>query len=274
MNNKIVKRKNTNPKQKQYNRCLGLILTGLIAVLFLIGLIHTPYDPNGMDITSKLAGVSASHLFGCDSFGRDIFSRVCKGIETTFLVAFGTVLIGTFFGIIIGAFTGYYGGWIDEVLMRINDTIFAFPSFLLALIFVSILGSGKYIVIIALGIAFIPSFARIVRSEFMKCKNMDYVKLAKLAGAGDLRIMFVHILPNIFTVLLSAIMIGFNNAVLAEAGMSYLGIGVQPPDASLGSMLSDAQSGLFSAPWCAIFPGLTIMVLVLGFSLLSDSLKK
>ena len=274
MKRKEKKRMLTNRKQILYNRYLGFALTGVIALLFLIGLIHTPYDPNGMDITSKLAGVSLKHLFGCDSFGRDIFSRVCKGIETTFLVAFGTVLIGSVFGILIGAYTGFYGGWLDEVLMRINDTIFAFPSFLLALIFVSIFGSGKYIVILALGIAFIPSFARIVRSEFMKCKEMDYVKLARLAGASNFRIMFVHILPNIFSVLLSAIMIGFNNAVLAEAGMSYLGIGVQPPDASLGSMLSDAQSGLFTAPWCAIFPGLTIMVLVLGFSLLSDSIKR
>ena len=128
--------------------------------------------------------------------------------------------------------------------------------------------------IIALGIAFIPSFARIVRSEFIRCRNMDYVKSAKLSGASDLRIMFVHILPNTLTVLLSAVMIGFNNAVLSEAGMSYLGIGVQPPQPSLGYMLSEAQTYLFSSPGYAIFPGLVIILMVLGFSLLAEGLKE
>ena len=130
----------------------------------------------------------------------------------------------------------------------------------------------KYNVVLALGIAFIPSFARIVRSEFIKYRDADYVKSARLAGVSDLRIIFVHILPNTITVLLSSVMIGFNNAVLAEAGMSYLGIGVQPPDSSLGNMLSEAQSYLFSAPWYAVFPGLMIILLVLGFSLLSDGI--
>ena len=127
---------------------------------------------------------------------------------------------------------------------------------------------------IALGIAFIPSFARIVRGEFMKCRNMDYVKNARLQGASHIRIMFVHILPNTVTVLLSAIMIGFNNAVLAEAGMSFLGIGVQPPDASLGRMLSEAQTYLFRAPNYALFPGLIIILMILGFALLGDALKQ
>ena len=241
--------------------------------MILMGCFYTPYNPNTMDPSAKFAGISVKHLMGCDNFGRDIFSRVLSGSRTTLIVAAGTVLIGVTFGILIGALTGYYGGILDEVLMRINDAVFAFPSILLALLFISLLGSGKYHVIIALGIAFVPSFARIVRSEFIRNKNMDYVKSAKLQGAGDFRIMFVHILPNTMTVLLSAIMIGFNNAVLAEAGMSFLGIGVQPPDASLGRMLSEAQSFLFSVPMYALFPGLTIILLVLGFGLLSDGLK-
>ncbi len=241
--------------------------------MILVGIFYTPYDPDAMDASVKFAGISPRHLMGCDNFGRDVFSRVLEGSRTTLIVAAGTVFIGAFFGIVIGALTGYYGGVVDEVLMRINDAIFAFPSILLALVFVSIFGSGKYHVIVALGIAFVPSFSRIVRSEFMKYKNMDYVKNARLQGAGDLRIMFVHILPNTLTVLLSAIMIGFNNAVLAEAGMSFLGIGVQPPDASLGRMLSEAQSYLFRAPAYAMFPGAVIILMVLGFSLLGDGLK-
>ena len=197
-----------------------------------------------------------------------------KGAGTTFLVALGTVLIGTAFGVLIWAFTGYFGGTIDEILMRIIDAVFAFPSILLALVFISLLGTGTYQVVIALGIAFIPSFSRIVRSEFLKYKNMDYVKNARLQGASHLRIMFVHILPNTVSVLLSSIMIGFNNAVLAEAGMSFLGIGVQPPAPSLGRMLSEAQSFLFRVPNYALGPGCAIILMVLGFSLLSDGLKK
>lgn len=255
------------------NLILGSIITGVVLLMILAGFFYTPYDPDAMDAGSKFAGISFQHLMGCDNFGRDVFSRVLKGSRTTFFVAAGTVFIGTFFGLIIGAFTGYYGGIVDEILMRFIDAVFAFPSILLALVFISLWGSGKYQVILALGIAFVPSFARIVRSEFIKCKNMDYVKNAKLQGAGDLRIMFVHILPNTVTVLLSAVMIGFNNAVLAEAGMSFLGIGVQPPDASLGRMLSEAQSYLFRAPAYAIFPGVIIILMVLGFSLLGEGLK-
>ncbi len=253
---------------------LGVIITSIMLLLTMVGFFYTPYDPTKMDSSSKFAGCSLAHIMGCDNFGRDIFSRVLQGLGNTFFIAVATVTIGVVCGILLGAFTGYFGGWLDEVLMRINDVIFAFPSILLALVFISIFGTGKYNVVFALGIAFIPSFARIVRSEFIKYKDMDYVKSARLAGVSHLRIMFVHILPNTTTVLLSSIMIGFNNAVLAEAGMSYLGIGVQPPDASLGSMLSEAQSYLFSAPNFAIFPGLMIILLVLGFSLIADGLKE
>lgn len=260
--------------KRDKNFILGAAITGVMLIFIIMGYFWTPYDPETMDSAGKLSGVSLIHIMGCDNFGRDIFSRVLKGGGTTLFVAVGTVVTGTVFGVLLGAFTGYYGGLLDEILMRVNDVLFAFPSILLALVFVSILGSGKYNVILALGIAFIPSFARIVRSEFIRCKNMDYVKSAKLAGVSDLRIMFVHILPNIMSVLLSAIMIGFNNAVLAEAGMSYLGIGVQPPDASLGRMLSEAQTYLFSAPGLTLFPGIFLILLVLGFSLLGEGVKK
>ena len=259
-------------KKHSLNFIIGGIITGIMMIMVIMGFFYTPYETTKMDSKNKLAAPSLQHIMGCDNFGRDIFSRVLEGLGNTFLIALATVAIGVTVGIIIGAFTGYFGGWIDEVLMRINDVIFAFPSILLSLVFVSLFGTGKYNVVLALGIAFVPSFARIVRGEFIKYKNMDYVKSARLEGVGDLRIMFVHILPNTRTVLLSSIIIGFNNAVLAEAGMSYLGIGVQPPDASLGCMLSEAQSYLFSAPNYAIFPGLMIILLVLGLSLLADGL--
>ena len=261
-------------KKSNYNLLLGSILTGIMVLLILIGLVFLPYDPESMNSELKFAGISFTHPFGCDNFGRDIFTRVMVGAGTTLTVALGTVAIGAGVGILIGAFTGYFGGWLDEVMMRIIDALFAFPSILLALVVISLLGSGKYQVIAALGIAFIPSFARVVRSEYLKQREMDYVKNAKLMGCGNLRIMFVHILPNILPVLIPTTMIGFNNAVLAEAGMSYLGIGVQPPDASLGRMLSEAQTFLFSQPSYALFPGLMIVLLVLGISLLADGLEK
>lgn len=261
-------------KKKNYNFIIGASITGFILLFILVGIFFTPYPPEEMDGASRFAGVSLKHLMGCDNFGRDILSRVMVGSKTTLFVAFGTVCIGTVFGILLGALTGYYGGWIDEILMRFVDAMFAFPSILLALMVIGVLGSGKYNVILALGIAFIPSFARIVRAEVIHLKNMDYVKSARLCGANDFRIIFVHILPNTLTVLLSAIMIGFNNAVLAEAGMSYLGIGVQPPDASLGRMLSEAQSYIFTTPGYAIFPGVVLILMILGFSLLGDGIKR
>ena len=261
-------------KAKNVNLIIGAWITGVVLLIIVVGIFYTPYDPDQMSAADKLSGISFAHIMGCDNFGRDIFSRVMVGGWNTLLVAGGTVLIGLFFGTVIGALAGYLGGLLDELLMRLNDAAFAFPSILLAMVFISLLGSGKVNVMVSLGVAFIPSFARIVRGEFMRCRSLDYVKSARLSGAGPLRIMFVHILPNTYTVLISSIMIGFNNAVLAEAGMSYLGIGVQPPDASLGRMLSESQTYLFSAPWYAIGPGFMIIMLVLGFSLLGEGIKK
>lgn len=252
------------------NMIVGGILAAAVTVFMLVGLFYTPYDPEAMDLSVKFAPASFAHPFGCDQFGRDVLSRALQGSGVTFLVAAGTLCIGGGLGTLLGLFTGYFGGWPDEMIMRFNDLIVAFPSILLALIFISLLGPGKYNVILALGIVFIPSFARIVRSQVIVHKDMDYVKSARLMGAGHLRILFVHILPNIRRTLFSALAIGFNNAALSEAGMSYLGIGVQPPDASIGRMMSETQAYIFTAPWSVLFPGLAMVLMVLGFGLLSD----
>ena len=253
---------------------IGMIITAFIVLVILGGAILSPYDPDAMNAADKFADPSFAHILGCDNFGRDLFTRLTVGGATTLAVALFTVMIGVVFGTLVGALTGYYGGAVDEILMRFNDAVLAFPSILLALVFISVFGSGTWKVVISLGIVFFPSFARIVRGEFMRCKNLDYVRSARLMGAKNMRIMFVHILPNTFPVLLSSTVIGFNNAVLAEAGMSFLGIGVQPPQSSLGRMLSDAQAFLFSEPSYAICTGVTIAIIVLGFSLLGDGLKK
>jgi peptide/nickel transport system permease protein len=258
--------------RKNKNFTVGLVITGVMLLVILIGAFWTPYDPNAMDGSARMAAPSLRHWLGTDNFGRDIFSRVIQGAGATFVIAAATVAIGLTAGLVIGGLTGYYGGWVDEVLMRINDSITAFPSILLALVFIAIFGSGKYQIILALGILFVPSFARIVRTEVAKQKNLDYVQSARLMGAGDMRILFVHIMPNIVPTILSTVAIGFNNAVLAEASMSYLGVGVQPPDPSLGRMLNEAQSYLMSAPWYALSAGVAIILLVLGFGLLSEGL--
>ncbi len=251
------------------NRVVGMVLVVLAALISLVGCFYTPCDPNAMDATLKNASPSLAHLFGTDNFGRDVLSRVMKGAGTTFAVGLAVVSIGAVGGCLMGAFTGYFGGKADLILMRFNDAVAAIPSILLALVFVGVFGSGTVQLIAALGILFIPSFARVVRSGFVVQKELDYVKNARLMGASHLRIMFVHILPNIKSSLFSALAIGFNNAVLSEAAMSYLSLGVQPPDASLGRMLSEAQPYLFRAPWNAIAPGLMILFSVLGVGLLS-----
>ena len=250
----------------------GVVITAFMLAVILVGAFWTPYDPNAMDGSARLAAPSLAHPLGADNFGRDILSRVVEGAGATFFIAAATVAIGLVVGLFVGGLTGYYGGWLDEFLMRICDAVTAFPSILLCLVLIAVLGGGKYNIIISLGILFIPSFSRIVRTEVAKQKSLDYVRCAKLMGVGDMRILFVHIMPNIIPVILSAVAIGFNNAVLAEASMSYLGVGVQPPDPSLGRMLSEAQTYLLSAPWYALSVGAAIILLVLGFGLLSEGL--
>ena len=249
---------------------ISLVMT----LLILMGYIWTPYSPTQMDASAQMQAPSLQHLLGTDNFGRDIFSRVLQGAGTSFLIAVSVVAIGCLAGILVGSLCGYYGGTADVILTRVCDSITAFPSILLALVIVSVVGSGTYNIILALGILFIPSFARIVRGEFARCRHLNYIQSAKLMGVGDARILFSHILPNTFSVLLPAITIGFNNAILSEASMSFLGIGIQPPHASLGSMLNDSQTYLRSAPWYALSVGGTIELLILGFSLLSEGLQQ
>ena len=227
-------------KKHNYYLIVGIIITAVILAITIIGQFWTPYDITGMNGTFKNQAPSLAHIMGTDNFGRDVFSRVMNGCGTTFFIALCTVVIGAVFGTIIGALTGYYGGLFDEVV---------------------------------LGVMFIPSFARIVRSEVMRCKSLEFVKSAKVMGAGNLRIIFVHIIPNTAVSMLTAAAIGFNNAVLAEASMSYLGLGVQPPEPSLGLMLSQAQAYIFNAPWYAICPGIAIVLIILGFSLISEGLR-
>lgn len=255
---------------------VGLILTAFMVTVILIGQFWTPYDPSAQDAAAKALGPSLSHLMGTDYLGRDIFSRVMEGAGTTLFIAFFVILFGSAAGILVGALTGYLGGIVDTVLMKICDAITAFPSILLAMIILKVLDRpGKWTVIWVLAILFIPSFARVSRTEYVRIKKQNYISLARLQGASLFRIMALHILPNAFPVLLPAITIGFNNAVLAEASMSFLGVGVSATEASLGRMLSDAQNYLVTGlPWYALCVGGTIVLLILGFSLLAEGLQQ
>lgn len=252
----------------------GVVLTALMLLYMLVGFFWTPYEPDRLSGADKLAAPSLAHLFGCDHLGRDVLSRTLDGAGTTLIIALAVVLMGFVLGLLIGALCGYYGGVMDAVLMRVCDAITAFPSILLAMVVIAIIGPGTYNVIVALGVLFVPSFARLVRGEFIKYRDRDFVQSARLAGVHPWRVIFVHILPNTWPVLLSGLTIGFNNAVLSEASMSYLGIGVGPADASLGRMLSEAQGILFSAPWCTVFPALVVILIILGVGMVGEGLRE
>lgn len=260
-------------KQNWYLK-FGVILAAVMLLYIIVGFFWTPYDPGQLSGADRFAKPGLEHLFGCDKLGRDIFSRTLEGAGTTLTIAVAVLAVGFVFGLLIGGLCGYYGGTVDAVVMRICDAIAAFPSILLAMVVIAIIGPGKYKVIAALGILFIPSFARLVRGEFIKYRDRDFVSAARLSGVSDFRIIFVHILPNTWPTLLSGLTIGFNNAVLSEASMSYLGIGVGPADASLGRMLSEAQGNLLTAPWCTIFPALVVILLILGVGMIGEGIRE
>ncbi|MBP7401911.1 MAG: ABC transporter permease [Clostridia bacterium] len=227
-----------------------------------------------MNASEKLLSPSFRHPFGTDNFGRDVLSRVLDGASSTVAVALGTILIGGTAGILLGSLAGYAGGAVELAVMRLSDAVFAFPMILLALVVVEIYGPGSENVVIALGIAFTPSFTRVVRGGMLQLKSQKYVELAQVYGAGSLRIMLVHILPNLAPTLLSAFTVGFANAILAETGMSYIGLGVQPPAASWGKMLAEGWSYSARAPWLLVFPGLAIILAVMGFHALGEAIRR
>ena len=251
----------------------GAILTAALLLVVVGGNFAWPFSPTEIGAGDRLDAPALAHPLGTDHMGRDVFARVLDGAGTTLFVALGAVLIGSVGGLFVGAVAGYFGGWPDEIVMRITDGLTAFPSVLLALVAVSLTGSGMWNVVWILGLLFIPSFARVARGEFVRLRNLDYVKRARVMGASNGRIMRVHILPNALPVFLSTVAIGFNNAVLAEASMSFLGLGVQQPQVSLGRILADSQAHLFSAPWVALSAGAAVVLLVFAFSMLSDGLQ-
>ncbi|MGL6174314.1 MAG: ABC transporter permease [Cellulosilyticaceae bacterium] len=253
---------------------IGLTIIGLIGLMAVISLFYTPFDPNKMDIVNKFQAPSATHLLGTDQFGRDVLSRIMVGSKLIFLVGFSTVGISLLIGGTLGALSGYYGGLLDDILMKMIEAKMAFPGVLLALMLISIFSPNVWIIILALSIMNIPRFTRVVRSGYIQYKDAEFIQAAHVIGLSHLRIMLVHILPNIASSILVTCALSFGTAILSEAGLSYLGLGLQPPHASWGKMLNEAQSFMLQSPLTAIIPGVMITLVVLGFNLIADGLRK
>lgn len=251
----------------------GGLIVGIYFFIAIFAPWIAPYDPYAIDLLNKLQPPSMDHLMGTDDKGRDIFSRIIVGSRLSLAVGVISVGIGAFFGIILGLISGYYGKWLDTVIMRFIDVLLAFPGILLALAIISALGPDLINVMIAVGIFSIPTFARIVRGSTLAEKKMEYVDAIKAMGASDIRIIFVHILPNILSPIIVQGTLRLATAILTAAGLSFLGMGAQPPLPEWGAMLSNGRDFLWSAPHVATFPGLTIALIVMGFNLLGDGLR-
>lgn len=231
------------------------------------------YDPDHVDLTARLAPLSPDHPFGTDTFGRDIFSRVVYGARISVIAGVGSVTLALAAGIFLGAVAGFAGRTLDNALMRVMDAVMAFPGLLLAIAMMSALGASLTNVCIALAIRYTPNFARLVRASVLKEREKEYVEAAMVQGESNLRVLFRQILPNCMAPVLVQATLDFAHAIIAEASLSFLGIGVPPPTPSWGSILHAARSTMEFYPWAAIFPGLAICFSVLGLNLLGDGLR-
>jgi peptide/nickel transport system permease protein len=252
---------------------LGLAITAAIVGTALCSLVYTPQDPLQMDIAARLAPPSMAHHLGTDQYGRDLLSRVMRGAAASLAVGVVAVGIGMGVGVVLGTAGGWLGGWLDEAAMRLTDAIYGFPAVLSALLVTAVFGPGVLISMIAVGIAYVPAFARLARANILALREQDFVMAARALGARDGVIVWRHVLPNTVSPLVVQATIAFPLAILAEAALSYLGLGTQPPHPSWGLMLRDAQNFLQLSPWFAVFPGAAIALAVLGFNLLGDGLR-
>lgn len=269
-----------NSWKKVFSRLIrnkSAVIGGIFILFFIIISIFahflTPYDPIEQDMLNKLQPPSSEHWFGTDNFGRDIFSRVIQGAGITMFVGFFSVALGAAVGIFLGIISGYYGGKIDSIIMRIMDIFLAFPGILLALAIVSVLGGGLFNVILAVSISSIPIFARITRASTLTIKKLEYIDAMRALGASDRRIIFKHIFPNITSPIIVQATLNIATAIISASGLSFLGLGAQPPTPEWGAMLSEGRNFLFNAPHVALFPGLAIVIVVLAFNLLGDGLR-
>ncbi len=252
---------------------VGGLLAGTLLGIAFLSLFWTPYNPTKIDIPSRLAPPSPEHWLGTDQFGRDILSILMAGAQNSITVGVVAVTIGLVFGVSLGLLASARRGWTEEIVMRASDFMFAFPAILLAIMLVATTGPGAVNAIVAIGIFSVPVFARLTRAAANAIWTREFVLAARAAGKGRFRITVEHVLPNIVSVIVVQATIQFALAILAEAALSYLGIGSQPPTPSWGRMLSDAQSMIFLNPWLAVYPGAAIAFSVFGLNLLGDGLR-
>lgn len=264
--------------KKNYFALFGLFIILVLIFCAMAAPLIAPYDPNIQDLNMRLIPPSFSegglkeHFLGTDDFGRDLFSRLIYGARISILIGFISVGISLIFGLILGLISGYYGGLVDLIVMRIVDIMLSIPAILLAIVIVAILGPSLFNAMIAIGIVGIPTYARIIRASVMSEKEKEYVVASRLNGSSDFRLMLVIILPNCLSPIIVQSTMGFASAVLEAAGLSFLGLGAQPPLAEWGSMLSNSLEFITTAYWMILYPGLAIFLTVLGFNLIGDTL--
>jgi peptide/nickel transport system permease protein len=255
-----------------------LVLAGtIIAFVLIIGAIFanflTPYDPLEMEMSNALQGPSTQHFFGTDRFGRDILSRTMYGSRISLWIGLLSVVVSVIVGTILGLMGGYIGGWTDNAISRVMDIFFSFPALLLAIAIAAMLGPGLSNILLAIAAVYSPILFRIVRASTLTERSKEYVEAAHALGATELRIIMKHILPNVLSPIIVQASITFSHAILIESYLSFLGLGIQPPEPSWGTMLSEGRAFLESAPWMSIFPGLAIMLAVLAFNLIGDGVR-
>jgi len=252
---------------------LIFVLTALITGICALFGIYFPYDPNATNLAIKLNPPSAAHWLGTDNLGRDVFSRLLNGSYISLSVGFVAMAVSLLLGGVIGAVSGYYGGWIDNILMRIVDALLCFPSFFLILTAVALLGPDIRIIILVIGLLSWTGTARLVRAEFLTLRETEYVRAARALGQRTWPIIFRHILPNAFAPIFVTAVVGIPDAILIEAGLSFINLGVQPPQATWGNIITDGRSYLLDAWWLIVFPGLAIFLAALSFYLVGDALR-
>jgi peptide/nickel transport system permease protein len=255
---------------------MALVGTGIVLFFILLAVFApmiAPYSINEQDLSLRLQAPSKEHLFGTDDFGRDIFSRVIYGARISLWVGFFSVLGSVIVGSLLGIIAGYYGRWIDGIISRIFDIMLAFPSILLAIGIVAVLGPSLKNALIAIAIINIPNFGRLIRSRVLSIKQEEYIMAAKAIGMSDARILFHHILPNSMAPIIVQGTLAIATAIIEAAALGFLGLGAQPPNPEWGKMLADSKDYLTQAPWTMVFPGLAIMLTVLGFNLMGDGLR-
>jgi peptide/nickel transport system permease protein len=251
----------------------SLVIIVMVFLMALFAPFFSPHDPGKTDVSLKLKTPSFQHYLGTDQLGRDVFSRMLYGSRISLSVGFIAVAISIFIGILIGAVAGYYGRWIDSLLMRFVDIMFCFPTFFLILTVVAILGPRFYNVMIVIGITSWMGTSRFVRAEFLSLRERDFVQAAQALGVKDYRIIFRHILPNALAPIFVTATLDVATAILVEASLSFLGFGVQPPAPSWGNILTEGRTYIFDAWWLTVFPGLAILMTVLSFNLLGEGLR-